>query len=161
MHNLLIIFCTSNLLNAVSALYSGTFCPQSCELAINYVTFNDTDAWLSRKIRSCRSELRLTSLYLCFDQFCADDGEKEKWIEINAHSCVESAGVTLPGYHDVVDHWTAHDKAGVRRLSAEEALTWPTLDESVLPSMQFFARAFMTTVRGIRSHIPRLIVEQY
>lgn len=132
--------------HVASALYAGRFCPSACELTLNYATFNDTDAWLSRKVRSCRSELRVTSLYLCFEEYCKDDGAREKWIEDQRPWCDEFAGVTLPAYHDVVDQWTLERRAGLRRLDADTALSWPTLDEVVVPEEHFFDRAFMTMV---------------
>jgi hypothetical protein len=129
------------------ALYSGKYCPLACQTSVNYVTFNDTDPSLSRRIRACRSELRVTSLYLCFEEFCTQDGETEKWIENQKPWCEEHANVTLPPFHDVVDRWTRDDKAKVRRLDAEEALGFPSVDEVVIPSDVLLRRAFTTMVR--------------
>jgi hypothetical protein len=136
----------STLLHVASALFAGRFCPLACDLTLSYATFNDTDAWLSKKVRSCRSELRITSLYLCFAEYCADDGEREKWIEDQSPWCDEYAGVTLPPYHDVVDRWTSLDITRLRRLEAEVALSFPVLDEVVVSEEQFFNRAFTTLV---------------
>jgi hypothetical protein len=136
----------STLIHVASALFAGRFCPLACDLTLNYATFNDTDAWLSKKVRSCRSELRITSLYLCFAEYCADDGETEKWIEDQSPWCDEHAGVTLPPYHDVVDRWTSDERAGLRKLEAEVALSYPVLNEVVVPEEHFFNRAFTTLV---------------
>ena len=133
-------------LHVTSALYSGRFCPSACDLTLSYATFNDTDAWLSRKVRSCRSEVRITSLYLCFAEYCKDDGQREKWIDEQSRWCDEHAGVTLPAYQDILDRWPAQNQAGIRRLTADEVKTSPVLDEVVVPEAKFFERAFTTMV---------------
>jgi hypothetical protein len=134
------------ILHVVRASYSGPFCPQACDLALGYPIFNDTDAWLSKKVRSCRSKFRITSLYLCFAQYCEDDGEPEKWIGDDSPWCDEHAGVPMPFYHDVIDGWTARDRDRVTRLSAEEAMSFPVLSEVVIPDASYFDRAFTTMV---------------
>ncbi|KAH8724234.1 ferric-chelate reductase-like protein [Phaeosphaeriaceae sp. PMI808] len=143
MHVVSHILIWNTLLHVTYSTYSGRFCPLSCDLILNYATFNDTDAWLSKKVRSCRSELRITSLYLCFAEYCKDDAQ-EKWIRDESLWCDENAGVTLPPFHDVVDHWTPPDRAAMTRLDAEKAMTWPVLGEVVLPEAHFFDRAFTT-----------------
>jgi hypothetical protein len=135
------------LANASHALYSGKYCPLACETGVNYVTFNDTNSSLSSKVRGCRSELRVTSLYLCFDEFCTRDGEIEKWIDNQKPWCEEYANVTLPSFHDVLDRWTPDDKAEVRRLAADEAFEFPTINEVVIPNDDLVRRAFTTMVR--------------
>jgi hypothetical protein len=137
--------CTScAVAHVATSLYAGKFCPLACELTLNYATFNDTDAWLSRKVRSCRSNLRTSSLYLCFDQFCDGDKEAEAWIQEQTLWCEEHAGVTLPAFHDIVDRWSSSSKADVRRVGAEEAMKLPMLNEVVIPYNAFFARAYTT-----------------
>jgi hypothetical protein len=133
--------------NVTHALYPGKYCPLACETSINYVTFNDTDSWLSRKVRQCRSELRTTSLYLCFDEYCASHEEVEEWIGEQTPWCEEHAGVTLPAFHDLVNRWSPDGKAGVKRLPADKALEFPVIDEVVIPAGRFFERAFSTMVR--------------
>ncbi|KAJ8115976.1 hypothetical protein OPT61_g2510 [Boeremia exigua] len=129
---------------AVASL-SGKWCPRACDLTLGYATFNDTDPWLSRKVRQCRSDLRITSLYLCFDEFCdLNDGEVPKFIAENSEWCDEHAGVTLPPFHSVVDRWTPQDRAQLPRHSAEKAVTWPVLNAVVLPESDFIRRAFTT-----------------
>jgi hypothetical protein len=139
------------ILHVACASYSGPFCPQACDLALGYPIFNDTDAWLSKKVRSCRSKFRITSLYLCFAQYCEDDGEPEKWIGDDSLWCDEHAGTPLPVYHDVIDGWTARDRDRVTRLSAEEAMSFPVLGGVVIPDASYFDRAFTTMVS---SHSP-------
>lgn len=137
------------LANVVAALRSGKWCPRACDLTLNYATFNDTDAWLSRKARQCRSDLRITSLYLCFDEFCdPSDGEVTKFIAENSEWCDEHAGVTLPPFHNVVDHWSPEDRARLPQYSVEKAITWPVLNTSVLPEISFLERAFTTLVNN-------------
>lgn len=129
------------------ALRTGKWCPRACDLTTGYVTFNDTDPWLSRKVRQCRSDLRITSLYLCLDEFCSlQDGEVPKFIAENNEWCDEHAGVTLPPFHDIVDRWTPEDRAQLPRHSAEQAAKWPVLNTVVLPEDDFFERAFTTLV---------------
>lgn len=135
------------LTGASHALYSGKYCPLACETGVNYVTFNDTDPSLSSKIRGCQSELRVTSLYLCFDEFCIQDSQTEKWIENQNPWCEAHANITLPSFRDILDQWTPDDKARVTRLSAEKALRFPTIDEVVIPSDELVRRAFTTMVR--------------
>lgn len=136
-----------SLANVASATRTGKWCPKACELTLNYATFNDTDPWLSRKVRQCRSQLRITSLYLCFDEFCTlDDGEVPKYIAESSEWCDEHAGVTLPSFRDVVNGWTPEDRARLPRHTAEEAVKWPVLNTTVLTEEDFFERAFTTLV---------------
>jgi hypothetical protein len=135
------------LTHVTSATYSGKYCPLACETSINYVSFNDTNPSLSRKIGSCRSKLRTTSLYLCFDEFCKQDGQTQEWIKGQTSWCDEHANVTLPSFPDVVDRWTPDEKASVRRIAADELLKFPHLGEIIVPDASFFDRAFTTMVR--------------
>jgi hypothetical protein len=135
-------------IHVISALYSGSFCPGACDFTLNYATFNDTEPQLSKKVRSCRSELRITSVYLCFAQYCEDDGAREQWIRDGSEWCHTHAGVALPDFHEVVDRWTAPDIARVRRLDADEAMSFPRLLELALPDADFYERAFTTMVRS-------------
>lgn len=149
--SMLIAWCTTllilSLTNVVHALRSGKWCPRACELTLNYATFNDTDPWLSRKVRQCRSNLRITSLYLCFDEFCdPHDGEVPRFIAGNREWCDEHAGVTLPPFHEVVDQWGSGERARLPKYSLEKAVTWPVLNRAVLPETAFFERAFTTLV---------------
>jgi hypothetical protein len=136
-------------LHVTSALYSGSFCPGACDFTLTYATFNDTEPQLSKKVRSCRSELRITSVYLCFAQYCENDGAREQWIRERSNWCHAHAGVALPDFHEVVDHWTAPNIAKVHRLDADEAMSLPTLMELALPDADFFERAFTTMVRSV------------
>ncbi|CAN9252134.1 unnamed protein product [Alternaria sp. RS040] len=132
------------LANVAQSLYSGKFCPLACETTINYVTFNDTDPSLSRKFRACQSDLRVTSLYLCFEEFCKRDGHIEEQIESRNLWCEAHANITLPSFHDVVDRWAPDQRGKIRRLQAEEALEFPSIDEVVIPSDMLVKRAFTT-----------------
>jgi hypothetical protein len=134
-------------LGLTSALDSGKFCPAACDFTLNYATFNDTGPGLSKRVRSCHSELRITSVYLCFAQYCEDDGAREQWIRDGSQWCNAHAGVELPGYHQVADNWTGSDIARIHRLNVEEAMLFPVLIELALPDSRFFERAFMTMVR--------------
>lgn len=147
------LLCLPYLLHVTNALYSGRFCPSSCDLTLGYAIFNDTDSWLSRKVRQCRSELRISSLYLCFGEYCKDDGQREKWIKDQSLWCDEFAGVTLPAYHDIVDQWRSNDIAQLRRLNIDEAISAPVLEEVVLPDPSFFERSFTTMVRALLLHL--------
>jgi hypothetical protein len=152
-----IAWCTTLLIlgltNVADALRSGKWCPRACELTLNYATFNDTDPWLSRKVRHCRSNLRVTSLYICFDEFCdLSDGEVPKFIAENSEWCEEHAGVTLPPFHEVVDHWSPEQRAQLPEHNAEKAVTWPVLSTVVLPEASFLDRAFTTLVSSLTSH---------
>lgn len=141
---LLLIF---GVTDVAAALWSGKWCPSACDLTLGYATFNDTDPWLSRKVRQCRSDLRITSLYLCFDEFCnLNDGEVPKFIAEHSEWCDEHAGVTLPSFHDVVDRWTPQEREQLPRHTAEKAVTWPVLTTVVLPEVDFVQRAFTTLV---------------
>lgn len=140
------------LTNVADAMRSGRWCPRACDLTLGYATFNDTDPWLSRKVRQCRSELRITSLYLCFDEFCnLNDAEVPKFIAETSEWCDQHAGVTLPAFHEILDHWTPEEKALLPRYSAEEAFNWPILNTFVLPDRTFFERGFTTLVGNATS----------
>jgi len=154
---MLIAWCTTllflGLTNVADSLRSGRWCPRACELTLNYATFNDTDPWLSRKIRQCRSHLRVTSLYLCFDEFCdPHDGEVPRFIAENREWCDEHAGVTLPSFHEVVDQWSSEDRARLPKHDAEKAVTRPVLGTAVIPEASFLERAFTTLVGSLTSH---------
>jgi hypothetical protein len=136
-------------LHVVDALYSGRFCPAACDFTLNYPTFNDTDPGLSKKVRSCKSELRITSLYLCFTQFCEEDSAEDVWLGDEILWCDEHADVTLPNLHDVVDNWTEQDIAAIKRLDVNEAESLPLLNELVLPDARFFEQAFTTMVQDV------------
>jgi hypothetical protein len=136
-------------LHVTNAAYSGKFCPSACDLTLNYATFTDTDPWLAKKVRSCRSDLRTTSLYLCFAKYCEDDSSLQ-WIEEAIPWCSEHAGVTLPDLHNIVDKWSEQEKAAIRRMGATEAKAFPVLDEITLPDAQFLGQAFTTMVRTCR-----------
>jgi hypothetical protein len=133
--------------HVTNALYAGKYCSLACETSIDYVTFNDTDAWLSRKVRQCRSELRIASLYLCFDEYCADGDEVSQWIEDQTSWCEEHAGVTLTSFHEVVTRITPDERARIKRLPADEALQSPSFGEILIPDGRSFERAFTTLVR--------------
>ncbi|KAH6625641.1 ferric-chelate reductase-like protein [Boeremia exigua] len=131
--------------DVAAALFSGKWCPRACDLTLGYATFNDTDPWLSRKVRQCRSDLRITSMYLCFDEFCSlEDREVPKFIAEHSEWCDEHAGVTLPSFHDVIARWSPEERAKLPRHSADEADTWPVLNTVVLPESDFFRRAITT-----------------
>jgi hypothetical protein len=148
------------LADVVSALRSGKWCPRACELTLNYATFNDTDLWLSRKVRQCRSDLRIVSLYLCFDEFCSlEDGRVSEYIADSSEWCDEHAGVTLPPFRQTVDGWTPEDRAQVPRLSAAQAVTWPVLNTTVLPEHGFLERAFTTLVGNAMFIDPQLLTQ--
>lgn len=147
--------------HVTDALFSGEFCPSACDLTLNYVTFNDTEPWLSKKIRSCRSGLRVTSSYLCFNQYCADDGSGANWIAEQNLWCEKHAGVRLPDFHDVVGNWTEHDVASIRRLDVDEAKSSPVINQVVLPESHFLDRAFITMVCYVssrRSNMKQLLI---
>lgn len=133
--------------DVADALRSGKWCPRTCDLTLGYATFNDTDPWLSRKVRQCRSDLWITSLYLCFDEFCSKDfRDVPDYIAVTSEWCDQHAGVTLPTIQNVVDHWTLEERAQIPRLSAENAFKGPTLQSVVLPDNSFFERGFTTLV---------------
>jgi hypothetical protein len=134
-------------LPVIRALYSGKFCPAACDFTLNYATFNDTDPLLPRKERLCCSDLRIKSVYLCFAQYCEDDGSYDQWIRDGSHWCNAHAGVALPDFHEVADNWTAPEIARIHRLNVDEAMSSPVLMELALPDASFFERAFTTMVR--------------
>lgn len=147
MHILSCLLSLAPLLHVTQALLAGKFCPSACDFTLQYVTFNDTDASLSRKVRACRSELRITSVYLCFEQYCDDDGEKEKWIDEQSSWCEEHADAILPDFHDILDEWSVIDIGRVRRVDVDEAQSNLIVDEVLLPDWSFLERAYTTMVR--------------
>jgi hypothetical protein len=144
-----LFYCVA-LLHVTSALYAGKFCPAACDFTLNYATFNDTDPWLSPKVRSCRSELRITSLYLCFDEYCESDGSGERWIEDQRPWCDEHAGVRLPDLRDVLSRWAGDDRTSLQRLDYDELKASPPLNEITLPAANLMDRAYTTMVRNNR-----------
>lgn len=128
---------------SVSALGTGKWCFAGCELNLNYVDFNDTDPG-SKKVRSCKSALRATSLYLCIDEYCVAKGHGE-WLQEGNATCQRLADVSLPPY-DIIAGYSPEDRARIKRLTAEEALEFPKLGKLVLPDASFFERAYRTLV---------------
>lgn len=128
-----------------AALRSGKHCFGGCDLTLNYIDFNDTEPGLSKKIRSCRSVLHATSVYLCYDVYCEEDG-REQWLRGLNETCEKTVGESMPGW-SVVEGLTDEDIERVRRLRADEA-SWqrrpPPFGEVALPDEVFFDRAFMT-----------------
>ncbi|KAF2027571.1 ferric-chelate reductase-like protein [Setomelanomma holmii] len=106
----------------------------------------------SGKVQSCRSQLRIASLYLCFEQYCKDDGGKENWIAGESVWCDEHAGVMLPSYHDVLDRWTPHNQDKVKTMGTEMAMSFPVLGEVVVLDASFFDRAFKTINGSLRQY---------
>lgn len=143
----ILLFALLEICNVAAGLRSGKHCFDGCELTLNYVDFSDTDHSLSKKIRTCRSELRASSLYLCIDQYCKEGGRKQWLIGAN-ETCLRISNVTLPSY-TIIERFTPEDVANLRRLHAEEGM-WnsdPTvLNEVVIPDEAFFERAFKTLV---------------
>lgn len=133
------------------ALRSGEWCFGGCDTVINYANFNDTGPG-SKKARSCESTLRTTSLYLCIDEYCTDTG-RTAWLQNANRTCSQKNNITLPPYN-IIDRYTPEERAGIKRLSAEEAFTWPTLNEIVIPDDDIFERAFTTMVR--HQHLPMI-----
>ncbi|EOA83661.1 uncharacterized protein SETTUDRAFT_94116 [Exserohilum turcica Et28A] len=126
------------------ALYAGEYCPLACETTINYVTFNDTPPSSSWLVNRCRSDMHITSVYLCFDEFCTRDGAIADWIKTQSSACYQTANVTLPPLQRVLQHWQPHEKAKVERLRAQQALKFPSLSHMVIPEHAFFQRALST-----------------
>ncbi|OAF99372.1 ferric-chelate reductase [Paraphaeosphaeria sporulosa] len=126
---------------AAHVVRSGKWCFGGCETVVNYATFNDTSPG-SKKARSCEGILRATSLYLCIDEYCAESGRKA-WLQDANETCIERVNATLPPY-EIIDRFGPQERSGFKRLSADEAFTWPTLDEIVIPDEEFFERAFTT-----------------
>ena len=131
--------------NAASNLRTGTHCFDACDLTLNYVDFNDTDRSLSKKVRTCGSVFHASSLYLCADVYCEENG-REEWLAGANKTCEETVGERLPSW-SVIEEYTEEDVAGLRRLRAEEGL-WDSekvvLGEVVIPDQDFFGRAFRT-----------------
>ncbi|KAF1994177.1 ferric-chelate reductase-like protein [Amniculicola lignicola CBS 123094] len=128
--------------HVAAALESGKNCFDGCELTLNYLNFNDTSQG-SKKLQNCESALRTTSLYLCISVYCTPNG-RTGWIGETNATCQRLGNVTLPPYNKVLAGWTQEDVAGVRRLGGDEGLTFPTLNEVVLPDGPFFLRAYRT-----------------
>lgn len=128
---------------ARTAPREGKWCLDGCELVINYAKFNDTGAG-SKKIQSCESTIRATSLYLCIDEYCGSSGLLD-WLQSANATCHEKSNATLPPYN-IIDRYGPNDRAGFKRLGADEALTFPMLDEVIIPEERLFARAFDTVV---------------
>ena len=137
-----LLFFLGSFRGALSLRYQK-WCFDGCELNINYVNFNDTEAG-SKKFRSCHSLQRATSLYLCFHEFCVDEGRNE-WIDSASETCQRLANTTLPPY-DIISNFTPEQIAGIRRLGADEAMTFPLLNEVIIPDESFFQRSHSTLV---------------
>ncbi|PVI05011.1 ferric-chelate reductase-like protein [Periconia macrospinosa] len=126
------------------ALRPGKWCLEACELNLNYAEFNDTDLALgSHKSRACRSRLRTDSLYLCIDEFCEVDGRAE-WLSRANETCMVLGNASLPSYDAILRQYPPEERILIQRLYADEALTFPTLNEVLIPEETFHERAFMT-----------------
>ncbi|KAF1968416.1 ferric-chelate reductase-like protein [Bimuria novae-zelandiae CBS 107.79] len=123
------------------ALRSGRWCFGGCETVVNYANFNDTGSD-SKKVRLCEGILRATSLYLCIDEYCEENG-RDAWLQDTNETCHQRVNASLPP-HSIIDKYGPEERAEIKRLSAEEAFTWPTLSEIVIPDVKIFERAFRT-----------------
>ncbi|KAF2279748.1 uncharacterized protein EI97DRAFT_413032 [Westerdykella ornata] len=131
--------------HVAAAVRRGGHCFDACDLTLTYLDFNDTDRALSKKSRTCQSALHATSLYLCIDEHCVEDG-REEWLDGVNGTCQNAAGISIPPW-TIIDTFTPEDRAHVRRLKAEEGMWYsrgPPLNEVVLPDDDFFDRAFKT-----------------
>ena len=136
-----------------ATLQSGKYCFEGCLYTLGCVTFNDTSPVLSRKIRTCKSALRATSLFLCIHNYCNVDGRTE-WLNGQNGTCQKTTGLSLPPY-DVISKYLG-DVGVVRRLTAEEGFcdgNAVTLGEVTIPDERYFERAFRTLV-GSLSALP-------
>jgi hypothetical protein len=122
---------------------SGKWCFGGCETVVNYARFNDTGL-RSKKARSCEGLLRATSLYLCIDEYCEEPG-RVAWLRDANETCIQSVNASLPPY-EIIDQFGPEERSGLRRFSADEAFTWPKLNEVIIPDEDFFERAFTTLV---------------
>jgi hypothetical protein len=141
-HLLLHVLLTPNK-NVVIGQKYGEHCFMGCELSINYVDFNDMGLAL-RKVEPCQSKLRATSLYLCIDEYCSDQG-KEEWLWATNKTCQLIANTSMPPY-DIIAEYGPDRRAALRRVSAAEAFAHPLMKEPWLPDGPFFTRAFKTIV---------------
>ncbi|KAF1961944.1 ferric-chelate reductase-like protein [Byssothecium circinans] len=127
-----------------NALRSGKWCFEGCELSLNYAEFTDVNTTLgSHKTRACQSRLRSASLYLCVDEFCEDTG-REEWMEGVNQTCRRLANVELPPYEIIDEYPKDGGREGIKRLSADEAFSFPKVGEVVIPEGRLFVRAFET-----------------
>ncbi|KAF1917219.1 ferric-chelate reductase-like protein [Ampelomyces quisqualis] len=154
------LFSLLALLHVTDAAYSGKFCPSACDFTLSYATFNDTDSWLAKKVQSCRSDLRVTSLYLCFAQYCKDVSILQ-WIREQSSWCSEHAGVALPDFHDIVDNWSQEEREAIRRLDATKAKSFPVLGQITIPDAQFIDRAYATMDVAFRQYDLHLLYGWY
>ncbi|KAF2105447.1 ferric-chelate reductase-like protein [Lophiotrema nucula] len=139
-----LVFFSLGICHGAIALKSGKHCLSACELNLNYVTFNDADAKVSFKVKACQSRLRAASLYLCFAEYCTQDG-RDEWLREENTGCQRLANLTLPPF-DIVSNYTPEDVARVRRLPADRGSSGIILNEVVIPDANFFDRAFQTLV---------------
>lgn len=142
-----VLLLLANTAAAHVALRSGEWCFGGCETGVNYVKFNDTGAG-SKKTASCESRLRAASLYLCLEEYC-EEGGREGWLRGRNETCGRKGNVTLPPF-SIIDGYGPDERNGVRRMSAEEAFSWPMLGEVVIPDEELFERAFTTLVRYLQ-----------
>jgi hypothetical protein len=133
----------SSIFHVADTLKAGKYCFAGCDLTLNYVGFNDTSS-VPKRMASCQSKLRALSLYLCIDEYCSDEGRGD-WLQGTNDTCQWSANASLPPY-SIVAEYGPEERAALKRLSADEAFSQPTLGEEVLPDEPFFQRAFDTLV---------------
>lgn len=131
---------------------TGKYCPQSCEITLDYVSFNDTDAGLSKKIRHCRSDKHITSVYICLNTYCQSyNADIAQWLDEQDTWCYQHDKQHLPDYHDVIGSWSPEQIAQIRRFDYTESQSWPVFDTVVLPNDSLFERTFSTLSMNIRS----------
>lgn len=143
MRSIAFVLLLSTRLLSAHVLRSGKWCFGGCEASINYATFDDTGTG-PKKAQSCESILRATSLYLCIDQYCEETG-RVAWLRNANETCSQRINATLPPY-EIIDQYSSEDRSKIKRLSADEAFTWPSLDKVVIPDEGLFERAFTTLV---------------
>lgn len=129
-----------------AAAHSRPICLQSCTHCLKTAIFEDGFSHNPAAEQFCRSQLKLTSLYLCMDLHCRVQ-EREYGVELLSSSCEEKYDVSVPRFEDVVSGYTDEDVARLHRVEFTEEPKKEIFEEAVVPTGKYFRLWFGTLVR--------------
>lgn len=127
---------------------AGERCFGACQLALDFVTFNDTNSQDPNFGRLCGSKLRIKSIFLCVGLYCQTQNAEMGLHEWN-ETCQRYENVTLPPLQ-LVTNYTNDDIEQLRRIRREEIDGIVKSGEIVLPDERLFGLSFKTLVNMIQ-----------
>ena len=108
------------------------------------IKFTDSDGGVPR-VKQCRSELAIKSLYLCTKLYCLEENRVEG-LDAQNLTCQTSLQVSLPPW-DIVANYTEDDLVRLTKFEEAEYESGSVFSEAAIPSSHLFNLAYSTLVR--------------